>query len=116
LDLRRVNSLHFVLAAVLGLALIAFTMSNVPAHGDPGSQAHPLVALHASGAHQAPHDHDGHAANALCAAACAVTIAPLVERGPELARARGVPPAIMARIDEHSPEDPLPPPRRAAGI
>lgn len=117
-DLRRVTLLDYVLTGVVGLALILFIMSSVPSHGDLGSDAHPLVTLHASGAHHAPHDrgHESHAANTLCGTACAVTVAPLPERGPELARAQGVPPAIMARIDEHSPDDPLPPPRRAANI
>jgi hypothetical protein len=113
--LRRVSLLRLVINGLLGLALVVFTMSSVPSHGGFGSDAHPLVTLHAYGPH-ASHDagHDDHPANGLCGTACAVSVAPLPERGPELARARGVPPAIMAGIEEHSPDDPLPPPRPAA--
>lgn len=111
--LRRGSLLGFVLTGMLGLALVFFTMSSGGSQFHKGSEGHHPATLHTSGTHHASIDAEpeSHEANAWCETACAVTASSLLERGPEVARSRGVPPAIVARIDEHFPDDPLPPPR-----
>jgi hypothetical protein len=108
---RRANPLRLVLFVMLGLSLLVFTVASGSSHLRSGvaEQSHLIAPHHAS--------HDGHLdrhpANALCGIACAASIV-VAEWMPEASQARGVPPAIIGRIDEHSPDDPLPPPRSAA--
>jgi hypothetical protein len=113
----RMQPLRLALSVVLGLALIVFTVTSGASHMHSGStgQSH-LIASQAP--HHVSHDghFDGHATSAWCGSFCAVSILTLSVRSLDMVRLRGVPPAIMARVDEHSPDDPLPPPRRAAKI
>ena len=108
--------LRLALSVVLGLALIVFVTSGASHMHSSSTGQSQLIASQAP--HHVSHDgqFDGHAASAWCGSFCAVSIVTLSVRSPDMARLRGVPPAIMARIDEHSPDDPLPPPRRAAKI
>lgn len=110
---RRGSLLEFVLTGMLALALVFFTMSSGGSQFHTGSEGHHPATLHTSGAHHASVEagHESHEANAWCETACAATASSHLERGPEVARSRGVPPAIVPGIDEHFPEDPSPPPR-----
>jgi hypothetical protein len=116
---RFANLVNLVFSAVLGLTLIAFTAAGTVPHDHLGLEEHAQSsALSSGGTHHGFHDGqpDDHIANALCWAACAISVAAFADRTPDIARARGVPPARMARMDEHSPDDPLPPPRPAVKI
>jgi hypothetical protein len=114
--LRRRSLPAFAFSTLLALALILFTVASGASDMRHGVDGHHPVTLHGSGTHHTSHDAQpgDHQASAWCGAACAATVVALAERGPERARARGVAPAITSRTAEHSPDDPLPPPRVAA--